>query len=130
MKNLSVDLETFSSAELRRSGVYRYAEAPDFEIILFGYCVDSGEIKVVDIASGEKVPDEIISALTDDSVTKWAFNAQFERICLSKWLGIKNHLNPKSWRCSMVWSAYMGMPLSLEAVGSVLNFEKQKLSEP
>ncbi len=146
MKTLSIDIETFSSVNLQKSGVYRYAESDDFEILLFGYSVDGGEVKVVDIAMGEKIPDKIIDALTDDSVIKWAFNAQFERICLSRYLsdmGIyldpfyDNHplsthcarfLNPSSWRCTLVWAATLGLPLSLEGVGAVLGLEKQKLS--
>jgi len=131
MKSLSIDLETYSSVELGKSGVYKYVESPDFEILLFGYSVDGGDIKVIDLVSGETLPAEIKSALTDPSIIKWAFNAQFERICLSKWLGLSNsqYLNPESWRCTMVRSAYMGLPLSLESSGVVLGLEKQKLSE-
>ncbi len=147
MKNLEIDVETYSSVNLQKSGVYRYVEAEDFEILLFGYSIDGGEVMVVDLVSGEKIPKEILDALTNDDVTKWAFNAQFERICLSRYLsdsGISldpfydNHplskemaryLNPSSWKCSMVWSAYMGLPLSLEGVGDVLGLEKQKLTE-
>ncbi|WP_139903987.1 DNA polymerase [Clostridium thermarum] len=131
MKSISVDIETFSSINLQKSGVYRYIEADDFEILLFGYSVDGGEVQVVDIACGEKIPDEIINALTDDSVTKWAFNAMFERVCLSKYLGLPTgeYLDPASWKCSMIWSAYMGLPLSLEGAGAVLGLEKQKLTE-
>lgn len=131
MKTLSIDLETFSSVNLAKSGVYRYVESPDFEILLFGYSVDGGEVKVIDLASGEILPKEILDALEDDSVTKWAFNAQFERICLSRFLGYPTgeYLDPEGWKCSMVWSAYMGLPLSLEGVGAVLGLEKQKLTE-
>ena len=131
MKTISMDIESFSSADLARCGVYKYAEAQDFEILLFGYSVDGGEVQVVDIASGETVPPDIIEALTDDRVKKWAFNAAFERICLSRWLGLPvgQYLSPESWRCSMVWSAVMGLPLSLEGAGSVLGLEKQKLTE-
>lgn len=131
MKTISIDIETYSSVDLSKSGVYKYAEASDFEIILFGYSVDGGEVRVVDHAIGETIPLEIIQALTDNSVEKWAFNAAFERICLSKWLGfpIGQYLNPESWYCSMVWSAYMGLPLSLENIGAVLGLEKQKLTE-
>lgn len=130
MKNLEIDIETFSSANLSKCGVYRYAEAPDFEILLFGYSVDGGEVRVIDLASGEEIPEEIMAALIDEGVTKWAFNAQFERVCLSRFLGLPTgeYLNPEQWRCSMVWSAYMGLPLSLEGVGAVLGLEKQKLS--
>jgi DNA polymerase len=128
---LSIDIETYSSVDLAKSGVYRYTESTDFEILLFGYSVDGGSVQVVDLAGGEKLPEEIHSALIDPTVTKWAFNAQFERICLSKWLGIPTgqYLDPRSWRCTMVWSAYMGLPLSLEGAGAVLGLEKQKLTE-
>lgn len=131
MRTISIDIESYSSVDLAKSGVYRYIESSDFEILLFGYSIDGGDIEVIDLASGETLPEEIQSALTDSSITKWAFNAQFERICLSKWLGLPNgqYLSPKSWRCTMVWSAYMGLPLSLEGSGAVLGLEKQKLSE-
>lgn len=147
MKTLSIDIETYSSTNLQKSGVYRYVEAPDFEILLFGYSADSGPVQVVDLACGEKIPPDVLAALTDDTVIKWAFNASFERICLSEYLkrlGISldpfhdthplstecaRYLSPESWRCSMIWSATMGLPLSLEGVGAVLGLEKQKLSE-
>lgn len=131
MKNLEIDIETFSSVNLAKSGVYRYVESPDFEILLFGYSIDGGEVKVIDLASGETLPKEIHDALGDESVTKWAFNAQFERICLSRFLDYPtgDYLDPEGWKCSMVWSAYMGLPLSLEGVGAVLGLEKQKLTE-
>ena len=131
MKTLSIDIETYSQANLSKCGVYKYIESPDFDIMLFGYSVDGGEVVVVDLANGEKLPTEVLEALTDDNVIKWAFNAQFERVCISRWLGMKSgeYLNPKSWRCSMIWSAYMGLPLSLEGVGAVLGLEKQKLVE-
>lgn len=131
MKTLEIDIETFSSVNLAKAGVYRYVEAPDFEILLFGYSVDGGEVKVIDLASGEKIPEEILAALEDENVIKWAFNAQFERICLSRFLGYPTgtYLESDSWKCSMVWSAYMGLPLSLEGVGAVLGLEKQKLIE-
>jgi len=131
LRTISIDIESYSSVDLAKSGVYRYIESSDFEILLFGYSIDGGDIEVIDLASGETLPEEIQSALTDSSITKWAFNAQFERICLSKWLGLPNgqYLSPESWRCTMVWSAYMGLPLSLEGSGAVLGLEKQKLSE-
>ena len=124
-------LKTFSSVNLAKAGVYRYAESPDFEVLLFGYSVDGGEVKVGDLVKGEKIPEEVMSALEDEAVTKWAFNAQFERICISRMLGYEagTYLVPASWKCSMVWSAYMGLPLSLEGVGAVLGLEKQKLTE-
>ena len=131
MKNLEIDIETYSSINLQKSGVYSYVEADDFEIMLFGYSVDGGEVKVIDLMAGEKIPGDILDALTDEDITKWAFNAQFERVCLSRYLGYPfgSYLNPSSWKCSMVWSAYMGLPLSLEGVGAVLGLEKQKLTE-
>lgn len=147
MKTLSIDIETYSSVSLQKSGVYRYVEAPDFEILLFGYSIDGAPVKVIDLTCGDKIPGDILDALTDDTVTKWAFNANFERICLSqhmKSLGMSldpfhdNHplstemaryLNPEGWRCTMIWSAVMGLPLSLEGCGAVLGLEKQKLTE-
>ena len=131
MQTLSIDLETFSSQLLAKTGVYRYAESPDFEILLFAYSVDGGPVQQIDLACGEKIPSEVLFALEDDKVTKWAFNANFERICLSRFLGYPTggYLEPDSWKCSMVWAAYMGLPLSLEGVGAVLGLEKQKLTE-
>ncbi len=131
MKTLSIDIETYSSTNLAKAGVYRYVESPDFEILLFSYSIDGGNVQVVDLASGEKLPSEVIAALTDETVTKWAFNANFERVCLSRYLGLPTgkYINPASWKCSMVWAATMGLPLSLEGVGSVLNLDKQKLTE-
>lgn len=131
MKTLSIDIETYSSTSLQKSGVYRYVEADDFEILLFGYSADSGPVQVADLACGEEIPKEILSALEDDEVIKWAFNANFERICLSRFLGYPtgDYLNPQGWRCSMIWAATMGLPLSLEGVGAVLGLEKQKLAE-
>jgi len=130
MKTLSIDIETYSSANLAKCGVYKYVESPDFEILLFGYSVDGGPVQVIDLASGETIPKEIIDVLTDENVTKWAFNANFERVCLSRYLNypIGKYLKPSSWKCSMVWAATMGLPLSLEGVGSVLGLEKQKLT--
>ena len=147
MKTLSIDIETYSDIPLQKSGVYRYCESPSFEILLFGYSADSGPVQVVDLACGEKIPADVLDALTDDAVTKWAFNASFERVCLSRYLRdlgisldsfhdkhplsqeVARFLNPESWRCSMVWAATMGLPLSLEGVGAVLGLEKQKLTE-
>lgn len=149
MKTLSIDIETYSGYDLSKCGVYKYAESPDFEILLFGYSIDGGEVQVIDLATGEHLPPEILNALTDDNVQKWAFNANFERVCLSRHLanmdisldpfadnhhsaeilGKAKYLNPASWRCAMVWSAYMGLPLSLEGAGAVLGLEKQKLTE-
>ena len=131
MQTLSIDLETYSDQPLAKTGVYRYVESPNFEILLFAYSVDGGPVQQIDLACGEKIPSEILSALEDETVTKWAFNANFERICLSRFLGYPtgDYLEPDSWKCSMVWAAYMGLPLSLEGVGAVLGLEKQKLTE-
>ena len=131
MQTLSIDLETYSDQPLAKTGVYRYVESPDFEILLFAYSVDGGPVQQIDLACGEKIPSEILCALEDDKVTKWAFNANFERICLSRFLGYPTgaYLEPDSWKCSMVWAAYMGLPLSLEGAGAVLGLEKQKLAE-
>lgn len=129
MKTLSIDLETYSSADIGKTGVYRYSESPDFEILLFGYSIDGAPVQLVDLTCGERVPEEVRDALSDPSVTKWAFNASFERICLSRWLGLPSgtYLEPDQWRCSMIWSAYLGLPLSLAGVGAVLKLDKQKL---
>lgn len=127
MKTISIDIETYSSVSLQKAGVYKYSESDDFEILLFGYSIDNGEVQVVDLASGEKIPADVLAALYDDSVEKWAFNAMFERICLSNYLG--EWLKPDSWHCTMIWAATLGLPLSLEGAGAVLGLEKQKLSE-
>lgn len=143
--SLSIDLETYSSVDLKKSGVYPYAESSDFEILLFAYAVNEGEVQVVDIACGEKVPYEILQALTDDTVTKWAYNCQFEHVCLSYWLrrnypqyfssysiaedSVGNYLDPTSWKCSRIWGAYMGLPLSLKGIGAVLKLDEQKMEE-
>lgn len=145
MKTISIDLETYSDVDLQKCGVYKYAQSDSFEILLFGYSVDGGEVIVVDLAQGEVIPDEIIKALTDESVTKWAFNAAFERVCLSEYLRknyeknfktysinedtVGDYLDPSSWKCSMIWSAYMGLPLSLAGAGAVLGLSEQKLTE-
>ena len=130
MKNLSIDLETYSSVDINKAGVYRYSESPDFEVLLFGYSVDGAPAQVIDLACGEFIPAEIQEALVDPAVTKWAFNASFERVCLSRFLSLPSgtYLEPQQWRCSMVWSAYLGLPLSLAGVGAVLKLEKQKLA--
>ena len=135
MQSLAIDIETFSSEDLARSGVYRYAEAPDFRVLLFGYSCDGGPVSVVDLASGETLPPAVLSALQDDHVVKWAFNASFERVCLSRYLrdlGLLpagRFLPPSSWRCSMVWCEYLGLPHSLEKAGEVLQLKRQKLEE-
>lgn len=144
IQKISIDLETYSSVPIKY-GIYPYAESPDTEILLFGYSVNDEPVIVIDVTNGEEIPNYILKALTDDSVIKWAFNASFERIFLSYWLkrnhpeyfksysipedSVGNYLNPSSWRCSMIWSAYMGLPLSLEGVGAVLGLEEQKLKE-
>lgn len=142
---LSIDVETFSDVDLKKCGVYKYAESPNFEVLLFGVSVNGGEVTVYELASGDTVLEEIIRALSDDSVIKWAYNASFERVCLSVWLRrnypqhfssysiegdtVRNYLDPSSWRCSLVWGAYMGLPLSLEGIGKVLKLENQKMAE-
>lgn len=145
METISIDIETYSENDLGKCGVYKYVQHPDFDILLFGYAVDGGDVRVVDLASGETLPEEVLTALTDETVTKWAFNSNFERVCLSEWLR-RNHpehfrsyndvgdttgdyLDPHGWKCSMVWSAYMGLPLSLAGAGAVLGLEEQKLKE-
>lgn len=129
MDTLSIDLETYSSVNISKAGVYRYSESDDFEILLFAYSVDGGSVKVLDFASGEELPKEIYDALLDDKVIKTAFNATFERICLSRYIELDGFLNPKAWRCTMVWAASLGLPLSLEGVGTVLGLDNQKLLE-
>ena len=146
MKTLSLDLETYSSVDLGKSSVYRYVESPDFDILLLGFSADGSPVQVVDLAQGEQIPPEVIDALTDDSVSKWAFNASFERVCLSEWLrrhGYPLHndyysvpddpcmgyLDPAGWHCTMIWAAYLGLPLSLKDAGSALGLDKQKLTE-
>ena len=145
IKSLSIDLETYSDIDLSKCGVYKYTESDNFEILLFAYSVNHEEVKVVDLAQGEKIPIEIIKALVDDEVTKWAYNASFERVCLSRYISryypeyfisysinedtVNEFLDPSSWRCSMIWSAYLGLPLSLAGVGAVLGLEEQKLKE-
>ena len=131
MKTLSIDIETYSDQNLAKCGVYRYVESPVFEILLFSYSIDGSPVQIVDLACGETIPADVVAALTDDTVIKWAFNATFERICLSRYLGhpTGDYLEPDSWRCSMIWAATMGLPLSLEGVGAVLGLEKQKLTE-
>ncbi|MDY5133591.1 DNA polymerase [Actinotignum urinale] len=133
MRMLSIDIETFSPVQLAKTGLYPYAEHPDFELLLFGYSIDGGPIEVVDLASGETLPDEVLAALVDPSVVKWAHNAAFERVCLSAWLRTHHpelladgFLGPRQWRCTMIWSAYLGLPMSLDAVATVLNLDVQK----
>ena len=124
MERLNIDIETYSEADLTKSGVYKYVDkSSGFEVLLFGYAVDGGPVKVIDLASGEMIPQEIIKALQDPKVLKYAFNAQFERVCLSAYLG--KYLEPESWRCTMVASLYLGLPGSLAQVGAVLGVENQ-----
>ena len=127
MRELGIDIETYSSEDLAECGVYRYAESPDFTILLFAYSVDGGAVSCVDLASGESLPDDVLYALTDPSVLKTAFNAQFERTCLSRWLG--THLPPEQWQCTMVMAARMGLPLSLGQCGEVLGLSEGKMAE-
>lgn len=145
MKELSIDLETYSDVDISKCGAYKYAESDNFEILLFGVSVDNEPVVVYDLTAGEEIPTEILAALSDDNVTKWAFNASFERVCLSNWLRkhhpeyfktyksegdpVQNYLEPSSWKCTMIWSAYMGLPLSLEGVGAVLKLQNQKMKE-
>lgn len=145
MKELSIDLETYSDIDISKCGAYKYAESDNFEILLFGVSVDNGPVAVYDLTSGDEIPAEILAALSDENVTKWAFNASFERVCLSNRLRkhhpkyfktyntqgdpVQDFLNPASWKCTMIWSAYMGLPLSLEGVGSVLKLQNQKMKE-
>ena len=145
IKTLSIDIETYSDIDLSKCGVYKYTESTVFDILLFGYSVNGGEVQVIDLACGDSIPTEIIAALTDETVIKWAFNASFERICLSAWIRryyrkdfysyiieedtVRHYLDPEAWKCSMIWSAYMGLPLSLAGVGAVLGLEEQKLKE-
>ena len=145
IKELSIDLETYSDVDISKCGAYKYAESDNFEILLFGVSVDNGPVIVYDLTAGDEIPTEILAALSDETITKWAFNASFERVCLSNWLRkhhpkyfksynseddpVHNYLNPSSWKCTMIWSAYMGLPLSLEAVGTVLKLQDQKMKE-
>ena len=145
IQTLSIDIESFSDRDLKKCGVYKYSESPAAELLLFGYSINNGPVEVIDVAQGEEIPEYILSALSDDSIIKWAYNASFERVFLSIWLkrhypqyfksygssddSLGNYLNPSSWRCSMVWGAYMGLPLSLKGVGAVLKLDEQKMSE-
>ena len=145
IKELSIDLETYSDIDLKKSGVYRYAESPHFEILLFGYSVNNGPVMVVDLAQSECIPTDILAALSDEQITKWAYNASFERVCLSYWLRrncpeyfrsysipedtVGNYLNPASWKCSRIWGAYMGLPLNLKDIGTILKLSNQKMAE-
>lgn len=145
MQELSIDLETYSDVDISKCGAYKYAESDNFEILLFGVSVDNGPVVVYDLTAGDEIPTEILTALSDDTVTKWAFNSSFERVCLSNWLRkhhpeyfktyrtagdpVQNYLDPASWKCTMIWSAYMGLPLSLEGVGAVLKLQDQKMKE-
>ena len=134
MNVMSIDLETRSSVDINKAGVYRYAQSPDFDILLFGVSIDGGPVVVYDLAAGDEVPEQILHALQDPDVEKWAYNASFERVCLSEWLRRKDllagdYLEPESWRCSMIWAAYNGLPLGLAKCGAVLGLEEQKLKE-
>ena len=145
MFELDIDIETYSDVDLSKAGVYRYSESEAFEVLLFAYAVDGGPVQVVDLASGESVPREILEALTDNTVLKWAHNCAFERVCLSSWLRrrhpaffksygspadtVGDYLDPAAWRCSMIWASYLGLPRSLKGVGAVLNLSDQKMAE-
>lgn len=127
MRTMGIDIETYSSVDLAKAGVYKYTASPDFEILLFAYAFDEDEVAVIDLASEEELPVKVLSALTNNAIIKTAFNAQFERVCLSSYL--KKNLHPHSWRCTAVQSAMLGLPLSLEGVAKVLNLEQQKMRE-
>ena len=143
--NISIDIETFSDVDLKKCGVYKYAESPNFEILLFAYSLDNGPVQVIDLAQGEEIPKSILAALSDNRIEKWAYNASFERICLSEYLRkhhpehfisysidgdtVNHYLDPSSWKCSRIWGAYMGLPLSLEGIGAVLKLQDQKMKE-
>ena len=145
IESISIDIETYSDRDLKKCGVYKYAESPNAELLLFGYSINNGPVTVIDVAQGEEVPEYILKTLTDDSITKWAYNASFERIFLSVWLKrnypqyfvsysidedtVSNYLDPSAWRCSLVWGAVMGLPLSLKGIGAVLKLDEQKMSE-
>ena len=145
IREISIDIETYSEVDLKQAGVYPYAEDSSFELLLFGYSVNCGPVEVIDVAGGEELPEEILTALTDPHVIKWAYNAQFERVCLSCWLRrhrpgyfrsygaegdtVRGYLDPASWRCSRVWGAYMGLPQSLKGIGAALKLDAQKLTE-
>ncbi len=145
MRTLSIDIESFSDIDLSSCGVYKYAQSSNFYVMLFGYSVDGGEIQVVDLMAGQEIPDDILKALTDPNVTKWAYNAIFERVCLSEYLrrfkptyfkgygdpddSTRKYISPKGWKCTMTWAAYMGLPLSLKNVGLALNLDDKKMEE-
>lgn len=145
IKEMSIDLETYSDVDIKKSGVYKYAESENFEILLFAVSINGSDVIVYDLACGDVLPDEILDAIVSNDIIKWAFNASFERICLSYWMKrnypdrfcsysipediVGNYLDPASWRCTMIWSAYMGLPLSLEGVGAVLGLKDQKMKE-
>lgn len=145
MKELSIDLETYSDVDIKQCGVYKYTDTLNFDILLFSYSIDGGDVITIDLASGDEIPITVINALTNDAIIKWAFNANFERVCLSVWLRkyypqyfkgyyaggtlVNNYLNPTSWRCSKVWANYMGLPHSLKAVGKELNLTHQKMQQ-
>ena len=129
MRELGIDIETYSSNDLVNCGVYKYVEAPDFTILLFAYAIDGGPVKCVDLASGETLPNEVLAALTDRDVIKTAFNAAFERICISVYFFGGKLLDPAQWRCTMVLAARMGLPLSLQQCGEVLHLSEGKMKE-
>ncbi len=145
IREMSIDLETYSDRDIKKCGVYKYAESDAFEILLFAVSINGGEVIVYDLACGDVLPDDIIDALVDDTVTKWAYNASFERVCLSYWLrrnypekflsysipedSVGNYLDPAAWKCSRIWGAYMGLPLSLKGIGAVLKLDEQKMEE-
>lgn len=145
MNELAIDIETYSDVDLLKCGVYKYAQSENFEILLFSYSIDGGSVRCIDIANGEEIPEEILVALTDPKITKWAYNAMFERVCLSEWLRrnhpgkfksyniddktISGYLDPEGWKCDMIGVAYLGLPLKLADSGRVLGLDEQKMTE-
>ena len=131
MRFISIDIESYSDIDINKAGVYRYIDSPEFKILLFAYAVDGGEVQLVDLTRGERIPKEVVDALSNPAITKWAYNANFERVALSAFLGMPTgqYLDPEGWKCSMVWAATLGLPMGLAKVGEVLALDKQKMSE-
>lgn len=131
MRFMSIDIETYSDIDINKAGVYRYVDTDEFKILLFAYSVDGGPVQLIDLTRGDSIPKKIVKALSDKRVTKWAYNANFERVALSRFLGMPTgqYLDPEGWKCSMVWAATLGLPMGLAKVGEVLALDKQKMSE-
>ena len=126
-RTLAIDIETYSDVDLISCGVYKYSSSPYFEILLIAYSVDDKETVCIDVANGEEPPKEFMEMLFDDTVTKTAFNANFERTCFSNYY--QHSFRPEAWRCTAVQAAMLALPLSLEGVGAVLGLDKQKMTE-